>query len=174
MMDIYSFYLCRLPTILFIIISTHLPRLLKARRDCHVFRLALRAFRRHSYRICVMSDLPGREWRCDGVVTYLPLTNAPDKRDGLIEQRQDVRRCPGRVERRVECEDAVFMALHGGYMMDIYSFYLCRPPTTLIIIISTHLSRLLKARRDCHVFRLALRAFRRLSCCICVMSELLW
>jgi hypothetical protein len=113
MMDIYSFYMCRLPTTLIIIISTHLPRLLKARRDCHVLRLALRAFRRLSCRICVMSDLPGREWRCDGVVTYLPLTNAPDKRDGPIEQRQDVRRCPERVERKVDCKDAGFLALRG-------------------------------------------------------------
>jgi hypothetical protein len=36
---------------------------------------------------------------CEGAVTYNPLTNDPYKRDGPIEQCQEVKRCPVRVER---------------------------------------------------------------------------
>jgi hypothetical protein len=83
-----------------------------------------------------------------------------------------VRQCPVCVERRVESEYVTCLALHGGYTMDIHSFCLCRPPITLGITISTHLLRLLKVRGACHMRRPTLKAFRRLSCRICVTNDI--
>jgi hypothetical protein len=113
MMDNHSFYLCRPPTTLSLIINTHLLSLLKGRCAYYVFRSTLRALRRLSCPICAMNDQPGQDMGCDGVVTYLPFTNAPDKRDGPIEQRREVRRCPVHVTRKVDCKYAVFLALRG-------------------------------------------------------------
>jgi hypothetical protein len=113
MMDIHSFYLCRPPITLDVTISTHLWRLLKERSAYYVFRSTLRALRRLSCPICAMNDQPEQDTGCDGVVTYLPFTNAPDKRDRPIEQRREVRRCPVHVTRKVDCKDAVFLALRG-------------------------------------------------------------
>jgi hypothetical protein len=102
MMDNHSFYLCRPPTTLETIISTHLLSLLKERGAYHAFRSTPRALRRLSCPVCAMNGQPGQDTGCDGVVTYLPLTNAPDTRDGPIKQRREDRWCCVRVERRVD------------------------------------------------------------------------
>jgi hypothetical protein len=113
MMDNYSFYLFRARNNPDILISTHLLRRLRARCAYYVFRSTPRALRRLSCPVCAMNDQPGQDMGCDGVVTYLPFTNAPDKRDGPIEQRREVKRCPVHATRKVDCKDAVFLALRG-------------------------------------------------------------
>jgi hypothetical protein len=109
----HSCYLFRQRNNLGILISTHLLRHLKARCAYYVLRPTPRALRRLSYPVYAMNDQPGQDMGCDGVITYLPLTNAPDKRDEPIEQRREVKRCPAHVTRKVDCKDVVFLTLRG-------------------------------------------------------------
>jgi hypothetical protein len=84
----------------------------------------------------------------------------------------------------VKKSDGVLYVWKGGLNATMRCFWRCLgvkrwiitgfPPITLGITISTHLLKVRKVRRACHMFRLTLRAFRRLSCRVCAMSDLRW
>ncbi len=60
----------------------------------------------------------------EGVHAYLPLTNTPDQRNAPIEQNQEVRWCPVRVEKQMECKNVVFLTLRGVKWW-IYTAFTC-------------------------------------------------